>query len=117
MSTATPTLVVPRSSVSAFARDFAELIKLRVTSLIVMTAWTGYFMGAAKSGVSSWNWGMLHALLGIGLVSGGTAAMNEVFEIDVDALMRRTAGRPLPSKRMGMAQGMAIASLMVFTGG
>jgi len=117
MSTATPSLTVPRSSVSVFARDYAELIKLRVTSLIVMTAWTGYFMGAAKSGVSSWNSGMLHALLGIGLVSGGTAAMNEVFEIDVDALMRRTAGRPLPSKRMGMTQGMAIASLMFFAGG
>lgn len=117
MSTATPTLAVPRSSVSLMFRDYSELVKLRVTSLIVMTAWAGYFMGSAKSGFSSWGWGLFHALLGIGLVSGGTAAMNEVIERDVDSLMRRTAQRPLPSKRMGMTQGMMIASLMVFGGG
>ncbi len=117
MSTATPILAAQRTSFAVVARDYTELVKLRVTSLIVMTAWAGYFMGAARSGVSSWGWGLLHALVGIGLVSGGTAAMNEVFECDVDALMRRTAGRPLPSKRMGMTQGMAIASFMVFGGG
>lgn len=117
MSTATPTLAVPRNSASLLLRDYSELVKLRVTSLIVMTAWAGYFMGSAKSGFSSWGWGLFHALLGIGLVSGGTAAMNEVIERDVDSLMRRTAQRPLPSKRMGMTQGMMIASLMVFGGG
>ncbi len=117
MSAATPTIAVPRSSVSLMLRDYTELVKLRVTSLIVMTAWAGYFMAASKSGVSSWNWGLFHALLGIGLVSGGTAAMNEVIERDVDSLMRRTAQRPLPSKRMGMTQGMMIASFMVFGGG
>ena len=117
MSTANPAIIAPRSAASAMARDYVELIKLRVTSLIVMTAWTGYFMGAAKSGVSSWSCGMVHALIGIGLVSGGTAAMNEVFERDVDSLMRRTADRPLPSKRMGMTRAMAIASFLVFGGG
>jgi protoheme IX farnesyltransferase len=116
MSTATPTLAVPRSSAAAWARDYAELVKLRVTSLIVMTAWTGYFLGAAKSGVSSLGWGLLHALLGIGLVSGGTAALNEVVERDIDALMRRTAGRPLPSKRMSVAQAIIIASTMIAGG-
>lgn len=116
MSTATPTLVVPRSAAAALARDYAELVKLRVTSLIVMTAWAGYFMGSAKSGVSSIGWGLLHALLGIGLVSAGTAAMNEVIERDLDALMRRTAIRPLPSKRMSVAQATIIASLMIFGG-
>ena len=38
---------------------------------------------------------MFNALLGIGLVSGGTAAINEVMERDLDARMRRTAMRPL----------------------
>jgi protoheme IX farnesyltransferase len=114
MSTATPTLAVPRPA--TLARDLTELIKLRVTSLIVMTAWTGYFLGSAKSGVSSLGWGLLHSLLGIGLVSGGTAALNEVVERDVDALMRRTAGRPLPSKRMTVAQATLIAGTMMSGG-
>src|SRR6185437_3557803 len=100
MSSASSTLAVPRGSGNSVASDFAELIKLRVTSLIVMTAWAGYYMASARMGVSSLGWGLLHALLGIGLVSGGTAALNEIVERDVDALMRRTAGRPLPAKRM-----------------
>jgi protoheme IX farnesyltransferase len=114
MSTATPTLAVPRTA--TLARDLTELVKLRVTSLIVMTAWTGYFLGSAKSGVSSLGWGLLHALLGIGLVSGGTAALNEVVERDIDALMRRTAGRPLPSKRMSVAHATLIAVTMMLGG-
>ena len=44
--------------------------------------------------------GIFHALLGIGLVSGGTAALNEVMEHDIDGHMRRTAQRPLPTGRM-----------------
>src|ERR1041384_3891764 len=116
MSTATPTLAVPRSPAAVLARDLTELIKLRVTSLIVMTAWTGYFLGSAKSGVSSLGWGLLHSLLGIGLVSGGTAALNEVVERDVDSLMRRTAGRPLPAKRMTVTQATLIASTMILAG-
>ena len=38
-----------------------------------------------------------HALLGIGLVAGGTAALNEVMEYKIDGKMRRTAMRPLPT--------------------
>jgi heme o synthase len=101
---------------SLAARDYCELIKLRVTSLIVMTAWTGFYFGAQKSGVSSLSWTLLSALLGIGLVSGGTAALNEVVERDADALMRRTAHRPLPSGRMGTLRATIIAGAMVLGG-
>ena len=74
--------------------DYAQLTKLRVTTLIVMTAWCGYFFGSEKAGTSSLNWGLFHALLGIALVSSGTAALNEVLERDLDRKMRRTASRP-----------------------
>src|SRR5437588_8177626 len=90
------------SSTMSLAKDYAELTKLRVTTLIVMTAWCGYYFGAQKTGVSSLQWGLLHALLGIGLVSSGTAALNEVMEHDIDGHMRRTAMRPLPSGRMSL---------------
>ncbi len=115
MSTASQPLVVPRPTV-AILRDYAELIKVRVTSLIVMTAWCGYYFGALKSGVSSVSWGLFNALLGIGLVSGGTAALNEVFEWETDGLMRRTAGRPLPTGRMTIAHGATVGLTMVFGG-
>jgi protoheme IX farnesyltransferase len=111
MSSTTVPLAQFRTRATSIFRDYAELTKLRVTSLIVMTAWCGYFFGAHKAGVSWLNWGLLHALLGIGLVSSGTAALNEVMEHDIDALMRRTAIRPLPAGRMSMLHATAIGLL------
>ena len=70
MSSAIQPLVVPRGSVLTLARDYAELVKLRVTTLIIMTAWCGYYFGALRSGISSFSWSLFHTLLGIGLVSG-----------------------------------------------
>jgi heme o synthase len=116
MSTATQPLVVPRNSALTLARDYAELTKMRVTTLIVMTAWCGYYFGALKSGVSSLSWGLLHALLGIGLIAGGTAALNEVMEHDIDGLMRRTAQRPLPVGRMSLLHAGIVGGLMTLGG-
>jgi protoheme IX farnesyltransferase len=116
MSTVTQPLAVPRNSVIALARDYTELIKLRVTSLIVMTAWCGYYFGAVKSGASSLSSGLLHTLVGIGLVSGGTAALNEVMERDTDGRMRRTAQRPLPAGHMSLPHAL-IAGIIMTLGG
>src|SRR5579872_1209305 len=102
MSTMTLPLSGFRTRATSLFRDYAELTKLRVTSLIVMTAWCGYFFGAHKAGVPWFSFGLFNALLGIGLVSSGTAALNEVMEHDVDAFMRRTARRPLPAGRMSL---------------
>jgi heme o synthase len=116
MSTATQVLAVPRSSVLTRARDYAELTKLRVTTLIVMTAWCGYYFGALKSGSSSLSWGLFHALLGIALISGGTAALNELMECDIDSQMRRTALRPLPAGRMSLLHAGIVGGLMTIGG-
>lgn len=105
-----------RRQATGILRDYAELMKLRVTTLIVMTAWCGYYFGAQKTGVSSLSWGLFHALLGIGLVSSGTAALNEVMEHEVDAHMRRTSQRPLPAGRMSLAHAMT-AGLIATVGG
>jgi protoheme IX farnesyltransferase len=109
MSTASQPLAVPRAGFAAMARDYAELTKARVTTLIVMTAWCGGYFAAAKSGVSSLTWTMLNALLGIGLVSGGTAALNEVMERDIDARMRRTRLRPLVTGSMSVLHASIVA--------
>jgi protoheme IX farnesyltransferase len=96
--------------------DFSQLFKIRVTSLVVMTAWAGFFMGAAKSGVSSLSWTLFHALLGIGLTSAGAAALNEAVEHRIDALMARTRNRPLPAHRMNLATGFAAGICAVLAG-
>lgn len=99
-----------------FLGDYAELIKLRVTSLIVLSAWAGAYFAAPRAGVAQLSWAVLHALIGISLIASGSAALNEVFEKDVDALMRRTAHRPLPSKRMGLMHASMVSGVLVFGG-
>ncbi|MGZ4815241.1 MAG: heme o synthase [Terriglobales bacterium] len=116
MSAVSQPLAPSPSRYRTLMRDYSELIKLRVTSLIVMTAWTGFYFAAVKSGVSSVSWTLFHALLGIGLVSAGTAAFNEIIEREGDARMLRTADRPLPSKRMGLVHAVVAASVMIFGG-
>ncbi len=116
MSATTQPLVLTRTNIAVLLKDYAELIKLRVTTLIVMTAWCGFYFGALKSGVSSLSWSLFHALLGIGLVSGGTAALNEVMERDIDALMRRTSIRPLPCKHMSVPHATIVGVLMTVGG-
>jgi protoheme IX farnesyltransferase len=96
--------------------DYAQLFKVRVTSLIVMTAWAGYYMGAARSGVSSVSWTLLNALWGIGLTSAGAAALNEVIERKLDAQMRRTKDRPLPAGRMDLATGWTAGVVTTLVG-
>ena len=116
MSSAIQPLVVPRGSVLSLARDYAELVKLRVTTLIIMTAWCGYYFGALRSGISSFSWSLFHTLLGIGLVSGGAAALNEVMEWDTDGRMRRTAQRPIPAGRFGFVHATLVGVLMTLGG-
>jgi protoheme IX farnesyltransferase len=59
---------------------------------------------------------LFHTLLGIGLVSGGTAALNEVMEYDIDGRMRRTAQRPLPTGRMSLLHATVVGMLMTVGG-
>ena len=100
----------------AIFSDYMQLFKIRVTALIVMTAWAGYYMGAARSGVSSLSWTLLNALWGIGLTSAGAAALNEVLERELDARMRRTRNRPLPSGRMSLSAGLTAGLVSVILG-
>ena len=116
MSSTTLPLSGFRTRATSLLRDYAELTKLRVTTLIMMTAWCGYFFGAHKVGQSWISFGLFHALMGIGLVSSGTAALNEVMEHDVDAHMRRTALRPIPAGRMTLAHAMTVGLLMSIGG-
>jgi heme o synthase len=101
---------------ASLLRDYAELTKARITTLIVLTAWCGYFFGAHRAGISSWSSGLLEALFGIALVSSGTAALNEVLESAVDARMRRTAQRPLPSGRMTKAHAVTVGLALTLGG-
>jgi heme o synthase len=76
---------------------YVVLTKPDVTFLVVITTVAGFYLGAR--GPLDWLV-LLHTLLGTMLVAGGTAALNQYIERDMDALMRRTASRPLPSGQL-----------------
>jgi protoheme IX farnesyltransferase len=97
----------------ARALDFVALGKPRLNFLVVVSALAGYVMGASEAS------GMLRLvgmLAGTGLVAGGASAFNQVYERDVDALMRRTRLRPLPDGRVQPAEALAFAAAVSATG-
>jgi protoheme IX farnesyltransferase len=74
-----------------------ELVKVRLTSLVVLTTLVGFYMGSA--GAVDFQL-MFHTVCGTALVACGAAALNQLLERDYDAKMLRTQDRPLPSGRM-----------------
>jgi len=96
--------------------DYAELFKVRVTSLVVLTAWAGFYLGSMRSGISSMQPGLIAALVGIGLVSAGSAALNEALERKLDAKMIRTAQRPMASGRISLPHGLLLGMIAVIAG-
>jgi len=84
--------------------DLFVLTKVRLNALVVATAVGGYYM-AAPDGVSPLT--MVIACVGTALVAGGAAAINQVFERDLDRRMERTRLRPVADHRMGVAEGYA----------
>ncbi|HJU57061.1 MAG TPA: heme o synthase [Pyrinomonadaceae bacterium] len=79
------------------ALAYVELTKPRITFLIVLTAAAGFCLGA-RGGVDYVRFA--HAMFGIALLSSGIATLNQYMERDLDALMRRTMTRPLPSGKL-----------------
>lgn len=97
-------------------QDTITIFKLRVTALVVMTAWAGYYMGAARSGIDSFNLTMLDMLIGVALVSCGSSVLNQVIERQTDALMLRTARRPMASRRLKLGYGVFLGMATIMAG-
>ena len=74
------------------ASDYYNILKPRITLLVLITMVAGSILAA--DGPLDWII-VLHALIGTALASGGTAALNQYMERDVDAHMRRTENRAL----------------------
>ena len=77
--------------------DYIALTKPRLNFLVVVTSAAGYYLGAPST-IDLWR--MAQAVVGTALVAGGAAVLNQVYERDTDALMRRTLARPLPDHRV-----------------
>jgi heme o synthase len=103
-----PGLAVKEKTRHSRLADYQELFKVRVTSMVVVTAWAGFYLGSMRSGITSMHWGLVESLVGIALVSCGASVMNQVIERRIDAKMVRTAQRPLAAGRLNLAQGIGL---------
>jgi heme o synthase len=84
-------------SLPADWRDLVALTKPRVMSLVVFTAICGLVAAPVQLPFALG----FAAILSIALGAGAAAALNQWYEADIDAVMKRTASRPLPAGRMG----------------
>jgi len=97
MKTSAEALVSTPGAEKSRAAVVADLVKARLTALVLLTTFVGFYLG--ERGAVNFLL-MFHALFGTALVAAGAAALNQWLERDYDAKMRRTASRPLPSGRM-----------------
>ncbi|MDG1260712.1 MAG: heme o synthase [Flavobacteriales bacterium] len=93
-------------------KDLAMFFKFRLSLIVVLSSVLGYLMGAET--VS----GMALASLVIGgfLLSGASNGFNQVWEKDLDLLMKRTQNRPMPQGRMSVTEGLVISSIAAVAG-
>ena len=94
-------------------RDYLELTKPRITVLILICTAVGYWFGC---GNSFHLWTLVHALIGTALLASGTSALNQWYEVDSDAKMRRTRMRPIPAGRMKRSHGFVFGVLLAAAG-
>ncbi len=104
--------------------DFSKLIKFRLTFLVVFSASISFIIAVKANGGNTcgslyssimWiNWAKL--VIGGFLVTAAANSFNEVIEVDLDKLMKRTKDRPMPAGRMTTGQGLVLGLGMGMAG-
>ena len=98
---------VPHASAEpGILADLLDLTKARLNLLVLITTFVGYWMGAPGE-IKLLR--LLQAMLGTALCAASAAAFNQLWEVKVDALMERTASRPIVAGRMKKGAAFVIA--------
>ena len=105
-------LILPAPALQRVA-DFIALTKPRLNSLVVVTAAIGYYLGTSGE-IQLAN--LLEAVLGIAMVAGGAAGLNQIYERDTDSLMFRTRMRPLAAQRVTTGEAMIFSLALAAIG-
>jgi len=102
-----------QSSLKQKLNDYSQLIKLRLSLLVVFSSVMAYLI--AGQGFINWT-GVIILGLGGMLVTGAANTLNQVLERDTDKLMKRTAERPLAAGRMSVSEAVMAAGFMSLFG-
>src|SRR5438874_13777640 len=101
------------SSRPSFVSDLAELVKARLTLLVLLTTAVGFYLGAEPP--IDYN-ALFQTVVGTAAAAAGAAALNQWWERRADALMNRTKSRPLPAGRMSPVRALALGAALSFFG-
>ena len=93
--------------------DYLALVKPRVVLMVLVTTVVGYYLGSAGPPDIA---PLVRTLLGTALAAGGTLALNQFMERDLDGRMERTRRRPLPEGRLLPAEAFVFGLLLVVVG-
>ena len=93
--------------------DYVALTKPRVIAMVLVTTLVGYYLGSPGAPDV---FPLLHTLLGTALAAGGTLALNQYLERDLDARMDRTRHRPLPDGRLAAVEALAVGATLLVAG-
>ncbi len=95
-------------------KDYLQLVKPSLSIMVVFSSVVSYLLAPE---IVDFSWKMIILLFGAGmLVTGGANAINQVVEKDTDAMMKRTATRPVASGRMSVTEGWAFAIICGLAG-
>jgi len=98
---------------SHLVADLLELVKARLTLLVLLTTAVGFYVGA--EGPVNWI-ALMHTVLGTAAAAAGAAALNQWWERQLDALMQRTHLRPVAAGRMRPIEALTIGSALSIFG-
>jgi protoheme IX farnesyltransferase len=102
--------------VPSLLSDYATLFKLRISTMVIITAGAGFYLGCLHSGTSPFRFDGFAALLGVAVVTCGASALNQALERRTDRLMHRTAERPMATGRISMIHGLSLGLAATLAG-
>jgi heme o synthase len=115
-TSATTDHVLAPASAHSLLSDYATLFKLRISTMVIITAGAGFYLGCLRSGISPFQLDGLKALVAIAVVTCGSSALNQALERKSDALMHRTADRPMAAGRISLSHGLILGFTATFLG-
>ena len=90
--------------------DFFELMKPRVMSLVIFTGFAGMYLAPVKTHLGL----AVVSLFAIAAGAGASGAINQWYDRDIDRIMSRTRGRPIPAGKVDPAEALALGVVVSF---
>jgi protoheme IX farnesyltransferase len=107
---------IVRAQSGTLLADIGQLVKVRVSLLVLLTTLAGFVLGSRAVGRPADPWLILFTIVGTALVAASASVFNQILEKDRDARMDRTRDRPLPAGRLTAPAAVCLGVALVLAG-